>query len=674
MLGFAGNTNSSFWGWLRGHPYFFTYFSALWFTVVAYAQKVGIEEQIQVVLQDYEGQANYEQIYERLWQYYQKGIDINKASDKNLLQFGLRKRHIDALRIHKARFGDLRNIYELRAVPYFDKKIFEQIKPFFYTKSQKNINRQVFILRWRHTLQRRVGDTAAYLGIPHAWYLRYRVQKNKLSFNITAEQDAGEPFAFNSKQYGIDFHSAYVHYKPGTVLEEIIIGDYQAQFGQGLAMAGWGWGKSYQIESVYRLNKGLLPYHSASEVGFLRGMATKWKLRQNVHTYLMYSIKDLDASVLEEDSLVRVAQISINSGLHRTENERAKRANNTQQSFISALEYNKKHIQAGVVYVFDYFQNEIFNPNPKLYQYFNFQGKRKHLASAYGAYTWRTMRLFGELAHGLEENLGFLFGTLWAVDPRLSVSVLYRDYDPKFTSLHSSAFGENTQNTNEKGLYTGIGIYLPNKMQLNAYVDYFTFPWARYQSDLPSKGQEYGLYFRHEFSKEWYWRVQARFKEVERNWKDADRKVNVLKAYHSAHYNALIHLKRAYYGLKYGLKANLQYNRYENEQGYFLESIFNIRSKHFNIYAVYAFFDNTYRTKQYTYEHDLPYLFTFSGYQGQGRRMYLLCKYKTRKTTFSLKYLRIEYMDRQSISSGLQLIEGNVQENLSAQVSVEIGK
>ena len=92
-------------------------------------------------------------------------------------------------------------------------------------------------------------------------------------------------------------------------------------------------------------------------------------------------------------------------------------------------------------------------------------------------------------------------------------------------------------------------------------------------------------------------------------------------------------------------------------------------NKPFSLTFRYAIFGTQdYDSRVYAYESDVLYSFSVPAFYGKGMRVYLLGKWKPFKN-FTL-YARIGstiYRDRDEISSGLTLIEGNHKTDLKVE-------
>ncbi len=96
------------------------------------------------------------------------------------------------------------------------------------------------------------ANSKVYLGSPYKLYTRYRYRyRHNLSFGFTAEKDEGEEFFRGTRTKGFDFYSAHLFVRNIGRLKALAIGDYQAQFGQGLTF--WN-GLGFAAKSSFTMN------------------------------------------------------------------------------------------------------------------------------------------------------------------------------------------------------------------------------------------------------------------------------------------------------------------------------------------------------------------------------------------------------------------------------------
>jgi hypothetical protein len=76
------------------------------------------------------------------------------------------------------------------------------------------------------------------------------------------------------------------------------------------------------------------------------------------------------------------------------------------------------------------------------------------------------------------------------MDPRVSFSLVYRNYDKAYQTFYNTGFSEGSNTQNESGLYLGMKLKMASAWTINGYADVFVFPWLKYQVDAPSEGHE----------------------------------------------------------------------------------------------------------------------------------------------------------------------------------------
>ena len=228
-----------------------------------------------------EGQElDYTNLFEDLAYYYEHPLNLNNASIDELRElYMLTDVQIANLERHIERYGPLRSLFELQAVDDFDLNTIRIITPFITVKPTLQLSafslKEFFddathdlFIRYKRDLQLAEGfqvdpETGVpdYIGSPDYIYTRYRLNyKKSFRAGFTLEKDAGE-----SLSKGPDFYSAHAMYSGQTWLRRLVVGDYQALFGQGLTCwNGLAFGKSPFISNVKRNGIGLRPRFSSA--------------------------------------------------------------------------------------------------------------------------------------------------------------------------------------------------------------------------------------------------------------------------------------------------------------------------------------------------------------------------------------------------------------------------
>ena len=175
-------------------------------------------------------------------------IDLNRATREELKQLPfLNDEQIEQIHAYLYLHGEMKTLNELLLVKGMDKRTMEMMQPFVCLKSEqttkgfpsiKNIikyGKHEAIARLDQPFYTRKGYTDSYLGTKQYHSLRYDFgYGDYLHAGITAEKDAGEPlFGAHNKQ-GYDHYGAYLQLKKLGIVEQLNIGNYRLNFGEGL--------------------------------------------------------------------------------------------------------------------------------------------------------------------------------------------------------------------------------------------------------------------------------------------------------------------------------------------------------------------------------------------------------------------------------------------------------
>ncbi|MGB0887888.1 MAG: ComEA family DNA-binding protein, partial [Vicingaceae bacterium] len=662
-----------------------------------------IEKRIEYLIEDAEeSDADYSTIFDQLSYYFNHPLNLNRADLNDLEELGLLTSiQINNLLAHIEDNGRLMTLEELQTVTGFDNDLIKRLLPFIKVSTDvdnaqlsfkeliKNGDNQLFI-RYTNVLEEKKGfssvtDSALaaspnsrYIGDNTKLYTRYRYKYgNHLSFGFTAEKDAGEEFFSGSQKNGFDFYSGHFFIKNQGKIKQLALGDYQAQFGQGLTYwSGRAFGKSADIMLVKRSAGGLKPYTSADESRFLRGagIATQFG---NVEATAFYSYNKVDANIALADSasiddeVLAVTSVQ-QTGFHRTQNELEDKDAISQQQMGGHLAYKTRKLNVGVTGVHSKLSSDF---TPQLATYSQFRNDDNQQTNVGLDYNWvfKNFNFFGEVSKSLEAGNAFVSGALITLDPKLSVAVLYRDYQRNFQPISSAGLGEGSTNENEKGTYMGFVAKPLKKFTLSAYYDQFTFPWLKFGINAPSKGYQYLAQLTYKPSKKMEMYVRIREKNKQEN-----TAVNLTEGI-----DYLVYEKQTSYRFNYSYKISetfkikgraelVNYDKEESpfETGYLLyqDVAFKPKSNPFSFTFRYAIFDTkSYNSRIYAYENDVLYSFSIPAYYNRGTRTYLTVKYKIRRgIDFWLRYAITYYDNVDVISSGLEEIQGNHKQEIKA--------
>lgn len=663
-----------------------------------------IEKRIEYLTENSEmSETDYTTVFDQLAYYINHPLNLNKAHFFELQELGLLTDiEINNLIEHINKNGKLLGLEELQTIEGFNKTTINLILPFvtlspntnYQTISFKNLvkyGNHELILRYQDVLEEKKGystisdeeleenPNTRYQGNSFKIYSRYRYQlSNQISLGIVAEKDPGEEFFSGSQKKGFDFYSGHFFLKNQGKIKQLAIGDYQAQFGQGLTFwSGLAYGKSADVTLVKRSSAGLKPYTSVGENQFLRGGGLALKFNHIESTWF-YSRNTIDANIDSSDvdfSPYNVTSIQ-QTGFHRTLGELEDKDALIQQIVGGHLAYKTRKLNIGFTGVYQDF-NILFQP--RLQSYSQFRNTANHQSKFGLDYNWvyKNFNFYGEYAKSKNAGSAFVSGALIALDPKISVSVLYRDYQRNFQPIASVGIGESSTTENEKGLYTGVIIKPLNKWTLSAYYDQFTFPWLRYGVDAPSKGHQFLTQVTYQASKKlsMYMRVRGKLKEKNTpiDFSGIDYLVNEKQTnyrYHiQYHISDNIQLRNRVEWVYYDLDESLP------ETGYliFQDLIYKPKNRSYSFSFRYALFDTpSYSSRIYAYENDVLYSFSIPAYYNRGTRTYLTFKYKIKKgVDVWLRYALTYYDNVDVIGSGLEEIKENHKQEVKIQLRLK---
>ncbi|NIK72597.1 hypothetical protein FHS56_000083 [Thermonema lapsum] len=661
--------------------------------------------------QDPESDANYEDIYEALYQLYLEPLDLNAAGREDLASLSMLKEYqINNFLKYREQYGKLISIYELQAIPGFDVETIQKLLP-FVTVEEKSINEGSGNLLWRilheennylvwritRTLETQKGYTPPtlksdstytqrYLGSPFNIYARFRVSHIRdFSLGLTVEKDAGEAFTWQpaKRQYGMDFYSYHLVLWNKRRFKAIALGDYQIQIGQGLLLgAGFYVGKGAEtVQTVRRSSRGILPFTSVIETRFFRGAAATYELfrlaQGNINLTAFASWRRQDANVqtlsdtLDEQIETFVTSIQT-TGFHRTPTELAAKGAIAEQAGGANLTYKTKdaRLEVGLTGIYTHFDVPL-KRTPTVYNQFEFSGKQNYNIGLHYSYNWQNFNFFGEAARSQSGGMGIVSGVLGSLASTLDMALLYRSYDRHFHSFYGTALAENRRPINERGLYWGLKFTPFTKLSFAAYYDKFAFPWLKYRVNAPSQGYEYLLRVTYAPIRRILMYAQYREENKEENISDKNANINFLGARIRRNYWLVVR----YAAEKYiELQSRLQFSTFtqnqKTTQGLALAQDINLSYKQWELASRFVVFDtDDFQNRQYMYERNVLYTFSIPAYQDQGYRYFMMLRYNvTRQLHLWIRYAQTRYLYLDTIGSGLEEIQGNRRSEVRVQV------
>lgn len=655
---------------------------------------------IEKLIENTESTIDYTDLQAQLENVYDYKINLNKTNDNELKQlFFLTQNDILNILKHRKVYGDFESIYELQAIEnlsdeniYFLKHFVRVVEGNKQLKLSEfsQVGKTEIVLQHENDFQQRLGyktnelkaqDKQYYLGSPYRYVLR---AKHKLGKNInigfTAEKDAGEQFFNGAQSNGFDFYSAHVQFKNVWRFNQIIIGDYQANFGQGLTFgSGLSARKSAYVLNVNRYFENIRPYRSVNEFEFMRGAAVSYQFKKwQMVSFL--SFKKTNANFQTNDTnqintLDGFTGFNV-TGFHRTPNELNDKENVTQTIIGFHVQRDFDFLQVGFTGIKTNYSNPLL-ASTSLYQKYNFSGTELANAGVDYKLTLGNALLGGEFSVSDNGAFATTHSLILALDQKLDICLLYRNFEKNYQITYNNPFAENSDGRNETGFYFGVS-YKPKKALLfNHYIDFYQSKWLRFLIDAPSKGVDVLNEIQYNPSKTINLYVRYRIESKERNELNNSSAINdVLFA--QTKQQIRFHVK---YKLSTLLEAETRVEQTffdsknvspENGILIYQDLKYKINGGRLSFNTRIALFSiDDFNARIYAYEDNLPYTFSVPLYNNSGTRFYLMIKYQySKKVKLFARFAQTQYSNLNVISSGLEQINGNTQSDLSLQLHI----
>lgn len=501
---------------------------------------------------------------------------------------------------------------------------------------------------------------------------------------LTLDKDPGEPLRWHpaSQTYGFDHLAGNVTLRGVGPVETLILGDYTAEYGQGLALwQGLSFGKGRDpVSPLVRDGRGLVPFQSSSENQFFRGLATTVSLSSSLSATAFVSRRRRDATLDSTGSGgAPVARTLSTGGLHRTASERRRKDAFGLTTMGGALEYRTPQMVLGAAGYRDWFDRPL-RPAEVPHRRFDLSGAHAAMGSVFATLFLAPYTLFGEVARAPSGRYGGLVGASLSHEAGVEALLLGRRYPRSFQGLHNGAVGESSDTQNEIGLYTGVRLQVADDWHVAAYVDQYQFPWLRFSVPRPSSGIDARVVATYEprpwLSSHVQVRAERETAGTERRG-PSGRRLAALRT--ETRQSARWHLA---YTFREGLtlRTRLQGSRFATAEagvsrGLLLAQGLRVRPiDELKLDARIALFDTDgYSARIYAYEHDLLYSFSIPVLYGQGRRSYVLARYApTEALTLEAKYGVTWYPHRQTIGTGRTATEGPQVREVRVQVRLSL--
>jgi len=682
------------------------------YPLTLFPQSEAIQRSLENLSENQELELDYSVLIEELEMLERHPINLNSEEVDQLHRlFLLNEFQLENLKTYIQESGQLLSFSELILIDGFTQEQAEILLPFIEVKPTvklefPNLNQLIkygnhdIFLRYQRILQKQNGfrdfeeggtNNSYYLGNADKYYTKYKYNYSRMfQWGITLEKDAGELFLKEQEntqlqteienyfRQGFDFTSFHLYGQELGIVKQIALGDYHLLFGQGLTLwTGLSFGKSADAVQLKRFESFIKPNTSTTENGFLRGAAIHLG-KKRWSAVLFYSKNNQDATLQSDENGNEYISTLLYTGLHRTVSELRKKDNVSVQVFGARFKYTFNTISIGYTAFNTILSKDLissFTPE----NLFDFRGNNLTNQGLDYAFKFWKAHFYGEFAMSSTGGKATLNGMTLPFNSRIKLAMLYRNYASDYQNLFASTLSENSSANNEKGFFAGTRVLLNKKLSLQAYADFFSFPWLKYEQDSPSTGVEYRAQLFYDYNRDIKMHFKFKYKQKEVNTRsESTGEVNFLQ-------------NETKYGWQYQINYLLNdrvelRNRIEISQfidgsanssmGYMLYQDVNYHSanQRFGSNMRLAIFNtDSFSSAIYAYENDVLYAFSIPSYFGRGIRFYQLINYDlTRKIKCWLRYSLSYYPNQKSIGTGLDEINGSIKSEMKFQVRIKI--
>lgn len=613
-----------------------------------------------------------EELIEQLYHIKTHSINLNSANETDLQLLGLDDFQIFSLKHYIKETGELKSIYELSFINGFTKEQINEIIDYIYVKPikyQPPLRIDSIITKSNHEIRAQYKEVLekskgylredrnkGYQGMPFSTQIRYKLNYfDRLELSFVGDKDAGEPSL-------IDYHSMQFTIREIGIIEQLTIGDYRLNFGEGLAI-GQGFSLSYLNNDATIKNKkfGITPHNSSTEYGYNRGLATNINIK-NTNLFLFASMDKIDYS----GSI-------LTTGLHRTESEIEKKDSNLTRMIGGHLNYESKGLQLGTTFLY-YDYKDTITHNSSEYQKYYFTGIQNSILSANASYHYKKLRIFAETSMSQNKATATLCGLQINLAYKTTLSASIRNYEKDYQNFYANALGAQTKTINEQGFNLNFAQRVNSKLNYYIATDFFRFPFKTYISQEGAIGFKIRSEVNYHPTPTTHLRLTYKL-----NNREEDIKLNGEKI---LHYNILQQIQAylqtqltqtLYLHSRIGYSHTHNHESTTNNGYYFLvEGIYKPNKIPLQLNLRYAYFD----TKNYDnhfsiYEYNLPLNYSTTLFYDKGHRAYIYLKAKLFKNIdISFRYAATLFTNKETISSGNDEIPHSHKQDIGLQLHI----
>ena len=449
-------------------------------------------------------------------------------------------------------------------------------------------------------------------------------------------------------------------------VEALVIGRYSVSAGMGLVMNnGFSIGKTSVLQNMGRQGCVLRPHTSASESGYLQGIAASFSLTGNLSLTPFLSYRKTDATLNSDGTISTL----LYNNYHRTSAELSKKSNTSISAAGFNAIWNIGDLSLGATAVYTHLSRPL-NPNMSAtYKRIYPVGSNFLNASLSYSYRHYPLCINGETAISDKGAIATVNSLGYYLSQYVDVMGIYRFYSFRYNSMYSNAFSEGGKTQNESGFYLGVNWHPRYGLDISAYTDIAYFAWPRYGVSQSSYASDNVLSIRYKTGN---WLLSARYR-LHLKQKDGSGRNLQWRQEHrarlSAEWSDERWVSRTQIDYSSVSPVSTSASSSSVSQGYMLTQNFGFISPKYSLYVGGKYFNTDgYDSRLYSYERAMPRTFSYPSYFGHGIRYSLVAEWRpVPSLQFTAKSGVVDYFDRSTIGTSHQQI------NASSACDIELG-
>ena len=618
-------------------------------------------ESVEELFERAEPEGNVEELIGILQDLRRNRIPVNSATEAQLLRIPLLT-PADAAKIveWRQKQGPIASGVELeavigadgarRAAPYLS---FDLPKTLREKRTAGQISGSVTSRVYWETPPRLGIENGKYAGDNRRVYNRVQVVTPNYGVSFVQESDIGEP------RFG-DFLSFSVHAEQIGILSQAVVGDYRLSFGQGLL---FGQGRYFSkgtdaIDGVLVFSPALRPYTSAGEEKFLQGAAVT--LSPGPFEITAFKSGNRVDATIEDGAVTSISS----TGYHRTVYELQKKDDLTQnvQGLNLRYRYRAGELNAGIGATLASYRYGL------PLAWLDGGGSVRRLGSVEANIVYKAVQVFGEAAFAhAPDALSWTCGVQADLGQGITGVASMRQYAIGYYSPFAGAFAERGgDGSDEEGFYLGLKARVFDTLNVGASYDIFRFPELSSTYALPSSGHDARLYatWRQNPSMTWDGLYQHKQKDETAIQTDSGEVFEYVMPVPKTTNKVQLGLKTRLSSIftfktkgEYKSVESVYVDRVQADDGWLLYGQLDCTLGALVLKTRFTRFDtDSYDAALYSYEDDLPMVYTLNAYSGRGKAVFIMLSYEpARNFRLSAKYETTWYADREVVGSGNDL-------------------